>query len=407
MTGFIYPVVVGWCAGGGWLGDQNEQGKGYHDFAGSGTVHMLGGVAGFIGAAIVGPRHGKEKHDKDRKNVLDSEDTQEWINAQNCPAEVAWWLDELQKDDRFEPNSFPFVVFGTLILSVSWLFFNGGSTMSMFKPRSSSAPKVMMCTLLSGVSSGFVSAFLKPLVMGTYSHNNRYDVGALTNGIMAGFVAVTGVCDRCSPWSACLIGLIASMFYSFSCKALKSMGVDDPIEATMVHGACGLWGVIAVGIFDNKYGLVSDSMDSIDYLGWQLLGMIIIILWTTIFSLPYFWIMHRLNLLRVPLIHEVIGLDVAEMGSSANVDFLVAHKVWQSHMVAVKSSRHKKLMQLNETGPGLPNSAAKPILGASSFEETGASRRRLYKNRTVPDEEINSVSQIELDLINKAVCSEE
>jgi hypothetical protein len=139
-------------------------------------------------------------------------------------------------------------------------------------------------------------------------------------------------------------------------------------------------------------------MDSIDYLGWQLLGMIIILLWTTIFSLPYFWIMHRLNLLRVPLIHEVIGLDVAEMGSSANVDFLVAHKVWQSHMVAVKSSRHKKLMQLNETGPGLPNSAAK---------ETGASRRRLYKNRTVPDEEINSVSQIELDLINKAVCSEE
>ena len=132
MTGLIYPVAVGWCWGGGWLGDANDEGKGFHDFAGASLVHTIGGVAGFIGAAVIGPRHGKEKHEKDRKNVLDSEETRAWIREQNCPEEVEWWLDQLQKDVNSEINSFPFVVFGTILLMVCWLFFNGGSTMSMF-----------------------------------------------------------------------------------------------------------------------------------------------------------------------------------------------------------------------------------------------------------------------------------
>lgn len=71
MTGFIYPVVVGWCWGGGWLGDKNENAKGFHDFAGSGIVHMVGGISGFVGAWVIGPRHGKEKNQSDRKNVLE------------------------------------------------------------------------------------------------------------------------------------------------------------------------------------------------------------------------------------------------------------------------------------------------------------------------------------------------
>ena len=74
MTGFIYPVVVGWCWGGGWLGDADDGSKGFHDFAGCGIVHMVGGVAGFCGALVIGPRHGKEKNRANRKNVLDTED---------------------------------------------------------------------------------------------------------------------------------------------------------------------------------------------------------------------------------------------------------------------------------------------------------------------------------------------
>ena len=109
----------------------------------------------------------------------------------------------------------------------------------------------MMVTILSGCTGGLVAAFLKPLVMRTYSYKNRYDVGALSNGILVGLVSVTGVCDRCEPWSAFLIGAIGSVVYTLSCKLNERLGVDDPIEASQVHGFGGIWGLIAVGIFDN------------------------------------------------------------------------------------------------------------------------------------------------------------
>ena len=82
MTGLIYPIIAGWCWGGGWLGDaEGANGKGFHDFAGTGIVHMAGGVSGFIGAAVIGPRHGNEKTSKERKNVFDDEESKQWIDA--------------------------------------------------------------------------------------------------------------------------------------------------------------------------------------------------------------------------------------------------------------------------------------------------------------------------------------
>jgi len=201
----------------------------------------------------------------------------------------------------------------------------------------------MMCTILSGATGGIISAFLKPLIMGTFSQYHRYDVGALTNGMIAGLVSITGVCDRCEPWSAFFIGLIGSVVYTLACKIMRRLGVDDPIEASMVHGACGMWGLIAVGIFDNKFGLISDSNDSVSYFGWQCLGIVAIISWVTVFTLPYFYIMKRLGLLRVPLIHEIIGLDIAEMGSKANIDSLIATSIYRAHQMAMKSRRHQQL----------------------------------------------------------------
>lgn len=109
----------------------------------------------------------------------------------------------------------------------------------------------MMVTILSAVTGGLVAAFLKPLVMRTYSKKNRYDVGALSNGILAGLVAITGVCDRVEPWNAFIIGLFGGVFYTLACALEKMINVDDPIEASQVHGFCGIWGLIAVGIFDN------------------------------------------------------------------------------------------------------------------------------------------------------------
>ena len=92
MSSFIYPVVVGWIWGGGWLGDTNEHGKGFHDFAGSGIVHLMGGVAGFCGALIVGPRHGFERKKEDRKDVMELEETQKWLSKQNNRQEAEWYI---------------------------------------------------------------------------------------------------------------------------------------------------------------------------------------------------------------------------------------------------------------------------------------------------------------------------
>ena len=159
-------------------------------------------------------------------------------------------------------------MYGTILLLVSWLFFNGGNTQDMFRHRANDSAKICMNTLLSAFTSGLSATFLKPVVMGTYSENHRYDTGALTNGLLAGLVAITGSCDRCEPWSSFLIGLLAGLIYTFACKLVVKIGVDDPVEASMVHGACGIWGVIAVGIFDNKHGLISKSEDSWSFLGW-------------------------------------------------------------------------------------------------------------------------------------------
>ena len=138
----------------------------------------------------------------------------------------------------------------------------------MYADRENSTAKIMMVTILSGVSGGLTAAFLKPFVMRTYSKKNRYDVGALSNGILAGLVAVTGVCDHCEPWSSCVIGLIGGIVYTMACKFMEAIGVDDPIEAAQVHGFTGMWGLIAVGIFDNQNGLISDSGDSGKFFGW-------------------------------------------------------------------------------------------------------------------------------------------
>jgi len=151
--------------------------------------------------------------------------------------------------------------------------------------------------------------------MGTFTENHRYDVGALTNGMLSGAVAITAVCDRCEPWSAFLIGLISSLIYSLACKMWRKMDIDDPVEASQVHGACGLWGLIATGIFDKEKGLISDSDESGSYMGWQIIGALSIMAWVACFSVPYFLLMRKLKLLRVPLIHEIIGLEIAEMGS--------------------------------------------------------------------------------------------
>ena len=227
------------------------------------------------------------------------------------------WIIELSKETDFETNSLAFVVFGTIILFVSWLFFNGASTFSMYNARESGISKIMMVTILSGCTGGICATFIKPIIMGTFGAHNRYDVGALTNGILSGLVAITGICDRVEPWAAFVIGALSSLVYGFSCKLLQKLDIDDPIEASPVHGFNGLWGLIAVGLFDNQYGLFYGQEGCGSYFLWQLLGGLVIIVWVFVTSATYFIILKKLNMLRVPLLDELLGLDIVEHGSNA------------------------------------------------------------------------------------------
>lgn len=142
-------------------------------------------------------------------------------------------------------------------------------------------------------------------------------MSALCNGLLAGLVAITGACDRVDPWAAIVIGVIGGVVYSGACKLCDVMTVDDPIEASSVHGFAGMWGLIAVGIFDNAEGLVSgaDSGKGKFFL-FQVIGMFAIIAWVGVLSALYFFVMKKAGFLRVDLIEEIMGLDIAEMGSN-------------------------------------------------------------------------------------------
>jgi len=308
MTGFIYPVVVSWTWGGGWLSKQ-----GFFDFAGSGVVSLLGGSSGLIGAYIIGPRHGKEKNAQTRKDVFLDDEFVELEKKSASPDRLKLWIRD-RENQPFKPNSIPFMVMGTLILWVAWLFFNGGSAYTMFGPRHQSVPKIIMNTLISGGVAGLISTFFKPYVMQTYK-SSWYDVGALCNGILGGLVAVTAACNNVQPWAALVIGIIAAFVYTLGCKLLTILDIDDPIEASAVHCFCGMWGLLAVGFFDKQQGLFSGAEDGKwRFFAWQVIGLIVIFFWSSIISALYFIAMAKFQLLRVSLLDEIVGLDISEMG---------------------------------------------------------------------------------------------
>ena len=206
---------------------------------------------------------------------------------------------------------------GTIILWVSWLFFNGGSTLDMFQPRVNGTPKIMMNTILAGATGGLATVAVKSILDQKQPHAQtmKYDIQALCNGVLSGLVSITGACNNVDPWQAFLIGLIGALVYIGGVKLCVKLRVDDPIEASSVHGFCGMWGLIAVGLFDNTNGLFcgSNRENAGAFFGWQLLGMLVICLWCGVTSAIYFFALRKFDKLRVSITEEVLGLDIAEM----------------------------------------------------------------------------------------------
>merc|ERR1719460_2878059 len=286
MTAFIYPFVAYWgWSGNGFLNYADDNGKSvsafgpwYMDFAGSGIVHLVGGVGALVGAVCVGPR-------KDR-------------------------FDET-KQAEFDAHSIPFCVLGTFCLWFGWYGFNPGSTLAMHDAAAAhTAGLVAMNTTLAPCIAGIMVFLLRALVLPP----KKLDVGSFCNGILAGLVSITAGCAFVKPWEAVLIGAIAAFVYVGASMLLKVCKIDDVVDAFPVHGACGIWGVLAPGLFGNE----EDGMGGNglfyggDQFRTQVVGVLAIMLWSGGLSLLILAPLRFAGLLRLSDGFQDEGADVLE-----------------------------------------------------------------------------------------------
>jgi ammonium transporter, Amt family len=288
ISGWIYPIVVAWSWNGGWASTMQD-GHGLKDFAGSGIVHMTGGVAALCGAAIVGPRKGR--------------------------------FDEAKKPIAMPAHNTTFQVLGTMILWVGWYGFNPGSCLAIVGYGQGVARAIVTTTLAA--AAGGITVVLTDKI--AISHT--WDVGMLCNGILAGLVSITAGAADTYPWQAVIIGMIGGWVYLSSSKiVLNVCKVDDPLDAFSVHGACGFWGVIALALFmpesgKLKGGIGGDSCGLFygegKILGSALAFLFADIAWTGGWSCLMFLPLKMAGLLRVSSDVEDAGMDVSKHGGSA------------------------------------------------------------------------------------------
>ena len=275
----VYPIEAHWIWGGGWLAD-----LGFHDFAGSTCVHMAGGVAAFVGAAILGPRIGK--YDKNGK-------------AKAIPG-----------------HSLTLGALGCFILWFCWFGFNGASTVSMEGDAIPLAGKVFVTTNLAAAVATITTMIF------TWIKYKKPDVSMTLNASLAGLVAITAPCDTVSPVSAAIIGIVAGILVVVGVEF-----IDHPVGACGVHMLNGMWGTIAVGLFSDgtcgEKGLFTGG--GAHLLGIQLLGMVSVIAWVAITMTIVFQIIKHTIGLRASEQEEILGLDVTEHGLvSSYADFAPA-----------------------------------------------------------------------------------
>jgi Amt family ammonium transporter len=181
------------------------------------------------------------------------------------------------------------IVQGVFILFVTWLFFNGGSGFTIVNRDSRNLPqKIVMNTILSGSMGSITVYIMKGWFFKKMSCPHGYQIIDVCCGLLAGLVSITASCNNVAHWSAIVIGAIGGLVYIWACIFMIKLKIDDPVEASQVHGFCGAWGVLAVGIFDRDGGLVTGSSR---LLGVQALGVLMLFLWTTTLSLGYFYMM--------------------------------------------------------------------------------------------------------------------
>ena len=285
ISALIYPIEAHWIWGGGWLSQ-----LGFHDFAGSCAIHMVGGISALIGAKILGPRIGKFKKDGKGKVVK--------VNA-------------------FPGHSIALGALGVFILWLGWYGFNGAA-----------------CTSIEQLGSVFLTTTVAPAVatvvcmIFTWIKYGKPDVSMCLNASLAGLVAITAPCDVTDALGASIIGAVAGLLVVFGVWLLDhKLHIDDPVGAVAVHCMNGIWGTIAVGLFATDtapgYSIANASGETIkglfygggfELLGLQLTGFAAVALWTAVTITITFLVIKAIVGLRVTREEEIEGLDATEHG---------------------------------------------------------------------------------------------
>jgi ammonium transporter, Amt family len=263
LVAFSYPITGSWLWGGGWLSE-----LGFYDFAGSTLVHAVGGFAGLACVLLLGARAGKYENGK--------------INT-------------------IPGHNIPLATVGIFLLWFGWFGFNGGSVLSA-DPAGVSF--VFVNTALAAAAGALAAMVATNFLM------HKLDAPMALNGILAGLVGITAGADVVSPNAAILIGLLAGVLVVLAITMFDKLRVDDPVGAISVHGVCGVWGTVAVGIFSPEYSFVT-----------QLIGTLAVVSFTFIFSFAVFAAIKFTMGVRVSPEVELGGLDLEEHGNSAYPTF--------------------------------------------------------------------------------------
>ncbi len=291
---FVYPIFGNWVWGGGWLSQLGVNfglGHGHVDFAGSSVVHEVGGVAALVGAMVIGPRIGK----------FGKDGTVNTIPGHNIPM----------------------AIIGTFILAFGWFGFNPGSTLAGGDLRIS---VIAVNTMLASAAGAFAAALYMK------AKTNKWDPGMMVNGMLAGLVAITAPCAFVNSLSSVIIGVIAGLLVIFASSFVeRTLKIDDPVGAFAVHGANGLWGVLALGLFaDGSYGDGWNGVpgtvkglfygDGKQFLA-ELIGGVTCFVFVFVVMYIFFKICAKTSIgLRSDAADEVAGLDIPEMGIHGYVD---------------------------------------------------------------------------------------
>ena len=334
ISALIYPIEAHWIWGGGWLAQM-----GFHDFAGSCAIHMVGGISALIGAKILGPRIGKFTKDKSGK---------------------------ITKVNAFPGHNLAIGALGVFILWLGWYGFNGAAA-----------------TSVEQLGSIFVTTTIAPAIatvtcmIFTWVRYGKPDVSMCLNASLAGLVAITAPCDVTDALGAIIIGIVSGLLVVFGVWFLDYvLRVDDPVGAVAVHCLNGIWGTISVGLFATTSAPGNDDLVGLFYgggvalLGKQLIGFAAVAAWTVVTITITFLVIRAVVGLRVTEEEEIVGLDAMEHGLASAYSGFSIMDVSNTMMMDVNENTNLGTDDYKAASDAQKNAAVK-VVKAPAAADTG------------------------------------